>query len=121
MVFEIQKRGSQRVGVVKKSRIESFGDTESFPFSYEEIASRYGMAILEKDAVAQELATEQQITEILHLIDLLKIPEETWIKWLDKADSQRFEEMPSLYIQKCIDHLKEKINKDFQLRGVKAA
>lgn len=121
LVFEIQKRGQNRVGVVKKSRIESFGDTESFPFSYEEIASRYGMAVLERDAVAQELATEEQTTEILHLIDLLKVPEEIWTKWLDKADSERFEEMPRQYIQKCIDHLKEKINKDFQLRGAKAA
>lgn len=42
LVFEIQKRGDKRIGLVKKSRIESFPDTDTFPFSYEEIASRYG-------------------------------------------------------------------------------
>jgi len=42
LVFEIQKRGKDRVGLIKKSRIETFPDTEHFPFSYDEIAKRYG-------------------------------------------------------------------------------
>jgi hypothetical protein len=121
LVFEIQKRGNQRVGVVKKSRIESFEDLESFPFSYDEIANRYGRKVLERDSVAQELATDDQIEEIMRLIDLLKVPEETYQKWLDKAESERFEEMPKDSIQKCIDHMQKLINKDFQLRGAKAA
>lgn len=109
LVFEIQKRGKDRVGLVKKSRIEAFPDTDHFPFSYDEIAKRYGREVLERDAVAQELADESQVKEIVRLIDLIKVPEELYQKWLDKASSDKWEEMPKDAIQKCIDHLKSKI------------
>jgi hypothetical protein len=112
LCFEVQKRGKERVGLVKKSRIESFPDTETFPFSYDEIAKRYGRDVLERDAVAQELADDIQIKEILRLIDLIKVPEEVFQKWLDKASSERWEEMPKDAIQKCIDHLQNKIKGD---------
>ena len=110
LVFEVQKRGKDRVALVKKSRIESFPDTEHFPFSYDEIARRYGKDVLERDAIAQELATEDQVKEIVRLIDLIKVPEEIYQKWLDKASSEKWEEMPRDAIQKCIDHLKSKIS-----------
>ena len=95
--------------MVKKSRIESFPDTDHFPFSYEEIARRYGKDILERDAVAQELANKQQIEEIESLIDLFKVPEDVTQKWLDKSGSERWEEMPKDAIHKCIEFLKSKI------------
>lgn len=109
LVFEVQKRGGSRVGIIKKSRIQAFPDGETFPFSYDEIAKRYGREVLEKDAVAEKLADENQVKEVIRLIELLKIPEEIWQKWLDKANSERFEEMPFETIQKCIEHLKSKI------------
>ena len=109
LVFEIQKRGTHRVGLVKKSRFETFQDSDTFPFSYEEIAERYGRAVIEREAVAQELATPEQVKEIVRLIDLLKVPEETFQKWLDKASSESWEDMQKDSIQKCIDHLKLKI------------
>lgn len=108
-MFEIQKRGKDRVGLVKKSRIESFPDGESFPFSYEEIANRYGRAVLERDAVAQELASDEEVKEINRLIELLKVPEETYTKWLEKGSSERWEDMPKDAINKCINHLQSKI------------
>lgn len=109
LVFEIQKRGKQRVGIVKKSRIEAFPDGETFPFSYDEIASRYGKGILERNAIAQELASDEQIAEILRLIDLIKVPQEVYQKWLDKSNSEKWEEMPCDAINKCIDFLQLKI------------
>lgn len=109
LVFEIQKRGKDRIGLIKKSRIENFPDGETFPFSYDEIATRYGRDILERDAVAQELADEAQIKELERLIDLIKVPQEVYQKWLDKASSEKWEEMPRDAIQKCIDHLQSKI------------
>jgi hypothetical protein len=109
LVFEIQKRGRDRVGIVKKSRIESFADCDTFPFSYDEIANRYGRDVLERIAVSETLADELQVKEILRLIDLLKVPEDLYQKWLDKANSEKWEEMPSDAIQKCIDHLKLKM------------
>ena len=109
LVFEIQKRGAHRVGLIKKSRIATFPDTETFEFSYTEIAKRYGKEILERDAVAQELATPDQVKEIVRLIDLLKVPEEMYQKWLDKANSESWNDMQMDSIQKCIDHLQSKI------------
>lgn len=109
LVFEIQKRGNSRVGLVRKSRIETFPDGESFPFSYDQIAERYGRSILERDAVSQDLANDDQIKEIQRLIDLLKVSEETIQKWLDKANSETWADMEKTSIQKCIDHLKLKI------------
>jgi DNA polymerase III delta prime subunit len=109
LVFEIQKRGKERVGIVKKSRIESFLDSEQFPFSYNTIAIKYGRDILERDAIAQELASLEQITEIKRLADLIKTPQEIIQKWLDKAQAETWEEMPADVIQKCIDHLNEQI------------
>lgn len=109
LVFEIQKRGPNRVGIVKKSRFETFQDSDTFPFCYEEIADRYGRAVIERESVAQELATTEQIKEIARLIDLLKVPEDIYQKWLDKANSESFEDMQKDSIQKCIDHLTSKI------------
>jgi len=109
LVFEIQKRGQDRIGLIKKSRIEGFPDTETFTFSYEEIAKRYGREVLERDAVAQEIASSEQIKELLRLIELIKVPEEMWSKWLDKGNSETWSEMPKESIQKCIDFLQSKI------------
>lgn len=109
LVFEIQKRGKHRLALIKKSRIESFPDSDTFDFSYSEVSKRYGKTILERDAVAQELASAEQINEMIRLIDLIKVPEETFRKWLDKAGSEKWEEMPKDAIQKCIDHLTSKI------------
>lgn len=110
LVFEIQKRGKERVGLVKKTRIQSFQDDETFPFSYDEIAERYGRKNLEKNAVAERLATQEQVEELTKLVDLLKVDEEIITKWLKKADSECFEEMESSSIEKCIEHLKSKLN-----------
>lgn len=112
LVFEIQKRGKERVGIIKKSRIESFPDGETFPFSYDEIKKRYGAEILEKDAVPEVLATEEQIKELKRLIDLVKVPGEIVDKWLTKANSESFEEMNTSVIDKCIDYVKKQIKGD---------
>lgn len=109
LVFEIQKRGSNRVGLVKKSRIEAFQDGEQFPFSYFDIAEKYGRSVLERVAISEVLATPDQIIEIKRLIELLNILPEISQKWLDKANANAWDEMPSEHIQKCIDALNKKM------------
>ncbi len=108
LVFEVQKRGKERVGIVKKSRIESFGDGEQFPFNYDTIAEKYGRHILEREATQEVLATQEQVTKIKYLIDLLKIPEETTGKWLDKVNAETFDEMTTQQIDNCIKFLQSK-------------
>ena len=109
LVFEIQERGNNRVGIVKKSRIETFPKGDTFPFDYEEISKRYGKDILEKDATPQELASAEQIKELTRLIELLKTPEEVYSKWKTKASAEEWSEMPKDAIQKCINYLKSTI------------
>jgi hypothetical protein len=84
VVFEIQRRGEKRVGIVKKTRLEAFPEMDTFPFCYDEIARRFGREILEREAAPQEIATHEQVKELTRLIDLLKIPEETYSKWKKK-------------------------------------
>jgi len=109
LVFEVQKRGNERVGIVKKSRIETFGDNETFPFSYKEIAKRYGNEILEKSSISQKLATNNQLIEVKRLIDLLKIPEEIYQKWLNKANAESLDEIEEKDMEKIINYLQSKI------------
>lgn len=113
LVFCIQKRGKSRVALVKKSRVEAFEDGETFPFSYDEIANRYGRDVLEQEATPEKLATDDQVNEIKRLVDLLKIPEETIDKWLTKASATDYAEMSEESAAKVIDHLNK------QIKGVK--
>lgn len=109
LVFEIQKRGKERVGIIKKSRIETFPDGETFPFSYDHIAEKYGRQVLEKDTIAEKLATIEQVNELNRLVELLKIPIEITDKWLDKASAENFAEMNEIVIDKCIKSLQDKL------------
>jgi len=109
LVFEIKKFGLERRGIVKKSRLQEFQDTDQFPFSYDEIATRYGREVLERDAVAEVLASKEQIARLVELVELFKVPEETVDKWKDKANATEFSEMNEIVISKIIAHLEEKI------------
>lgn len=111
LVFEIQKRGASRVGIVKKTRIESFVDNEQFPFSYDSIAEKYGREVLERDAIAQKLADETQIADMQHFIQLLKISPDIYNKWLTKHKAESWEEMPCEAMQNYLNQLHEKVSK----------
>lgn len=110
LVFEIQKRGKERVGIVKKTRVEGFPDGDNFPFSYAEIAKRYGKDVLERGTVPEVLATPEQVTKFKHLVNILKVEDATVNKWLTKASAETVEEFTTEKIQVCIDHLEKKIN-----------
>lgn len=109
LVFETQIRGDKFYAVTKKSRIDEFPMNESFIFSYDEVIKRYGAECIEKIVVPQELATKSQVDEVHRLIDLFKVPEETFMKWVEKHNAESFDELPQDVIQKIIDHLKSKI------------
>lgn len=110
LVIEVSKRGKERVGKVIKTRIEAFPEGDTFPFSYSEIARRYGAEILEKQAVPQALATAEQVAELERLIKALHIAGDVTAKWLDKAGAETWAEMPADAIGKCIDWCKKQIS-----------
>ena len=111
LVFEIQKRGQERVGIIKKSRIEKLPDGETFPFSYDEIALRYGKEVLERGAVSEKLSTPEQVEQLTYLIELYKEPQEVVQKWLDKANADNFNEVNETIMVKLIEHMESKSKK----------
>ncbi len=109
LVIELEKRGKERFGKVKKTRIKGFPDGEMFPFTFDNIKERYGAEVLERDAVPVELANNEQIAELRKLLEVIKIDQEAIDKWLAKADAESFEEVSSEAIQKFINFLKAKV------------
>lgn len=109
LVFELQKRGDERVGVVRKTRIEGFPEGEVFPFNYAEVARRYGKDVLEKDVAPQKLATVEQVKEANELCEALKTPLEEQEKWWEKYGASGWAEMPEDAMEKGLAHLRAKI------------
>ncbi len=109
LVFETQQRGDDYVAITRKSRLEEFPMKETFKFNYQEVVKRMGIESIEKEVETQELANQKQIDEIHRLIDLFKVPEETYSKWLGKHNAENFEELTFDVIQKIIDHLHSKV------------
>ena len=115
LAVELRREGERRLGVVRKSRIEGFPELEVFPWSYDEIASRYGGKILEKGATPVKMATPQQAAELERLLELLRWPENSengrtgWRKWLQKADAHEWTDMACEQIQACLDYLHQQL------------
>lgn len=106
LVFEVTKRGKERVGIVRKTRIETFPEGEVFPFCYAEIAERYGKQVLERNAVPVALATVEQVAELTTLLEARKDGTELMEKWCEKAGAEKLSEIPADAAAKCIAYLK---------------
>lgn len=109
LVLETSVLGRNFSAVVKKSRLKSFVTGEEVKFNYAEIVRRCDAEITTAAPVPIELATEEQVKELLRLINLLNIPAEEYQKWLTKAAAEQFEEMDTSTINKCIQFLQKKI------------
>lgn len=111
LVVELRKAGpTKRVGHVRKTRIETFVDGESFDWSYATIKEKYerfaGAGILDRTAQEVPLATADQVREIKDLLNIVRLPEGMVDKWFAKAGVDLWEDMPAEVIGKCIDHVK---------------
>lgn len=108
LIIEVQKRGKERVAIVKGTRLEGFTEDEVFPFSYDEIAQRYGHEIMEKEAVVETLASKAQVDQLKELVELYREPQETINKWFEKANCDSFDEMSEEVILKLIKFMESK-------------
>lgn len=108
LVFEVAKRGKERVGIVRKTRVEGFPEGEVFPFSYEEVATRYGRNVLEKDAAPVALATKEQADTLRALLAERTTGAETLEKMLTKYQAEDVEEIPAEVVVRCIEHMNGK-------------
>lgn len=109
LVFEIQRRGEKRVGFVHKTRVVGFPEGAVFPFSYDEVADRYGREVLEREAVSVALATQDQAVKIRALVAEAEIPLESQQKWLEKAQATEWTEVSAEQAGKIIAHLESQI------------
>lgn len=110
LCLQIEKNGNSRIARVKKSRLMGFPDASSFEWSYDAFAKLYGKDVIEKKAEIIVLATPEQVTEINHLLELVKLPDGETDKWFNKAGVTCFAEMDTKKIAACITAMKAKIN-----------
>lgn len=108
LMFEVEKRGKDRVGVVRKTRVKAFPEGDVFPFSYDEIANRYGREVLERDAVAVPLVTPEQLAELREILDNRKDGEDLTAAALKRADVDDLSELTQEQASKWIDALNKK-------------
>lgn len=111
LILNVVKQGASRKARVTKSRLTQFPDATTFDWSFAEFAKRYGREVIEAAAQAIIVATPEQVNQIKTLIEVLKVDSDLADKWLDKAGVEKFEEMDTDTIQKCIDHLTAKLPK----------
>lgn len=109
LCLNIVKMGENRKAFVKKSRLLEFPDASSFPWSYEEFATRYGKSVIEGDVKQIVLATKEQLEQLNQLLEVVKLPEGEVEKWLKKANAETLADMDSDKIDASIKFLKGKI------------
>lgn len=109
LAIQATKRGPQRMAVVRKSRIASFPDGETFPLDYAEFAARHGKEAVEGDTETITLALPEQVAEVKKLLDLVRTDPADVQKWWDKASVSDWPEMTGEQIGKVIDFLRKKI------------
>ncbi len=111
LALEVERRGLRTVAIVRKTRLEKFPDGDVFEFSYNAIRDRFGDA-MERIVTPVVLASSEQIEELKHLLDIVKMPDDTVDKWLAKANVEALEDMTADTISKCISFIKAKLPKE---------
>ncbi len=103
------KRGPQRLAVVKKSRLTAFPDGDSFPLNYADFASRHGKESVEGESDTIQLASPEQVAEVVKLLDIVKVADADIQKGFDKAGVSTWAEMTSDQIAVWQNFLKKRI------------
>jgi len=65
------RRGARRLATVKGSRLEQFGEAETFEWSFDEFARRYGREQLEKGCTPIQFASEEQLYRFNRALSML--------------------------------------------------
>ncbi len=100
--LQIVKTGSSRKARVTKTRLEGFPDLESFDWSYEEFAKRYGKDVIEAQGEAIKLANAEQIDRYGKLLATAKVDQKVLDKW---EENGAVAELTEADLQKRLDYL----------------
>lgn len=109
LVLELTRRGKDRVATVRKSRIEAFVEGATFDFSYNAIADMYGRNVIERKAIAIELASAEQVAELREALALRKDGETLEGKWIKAAGVETLNELTKEQAAKCIAAITGKV------------
>lgn len=107
--LETKLVGQTRFATVVKSRIEGFPVGTDIDLNFEEFEKLYGKAVVEGPVKPIVLADLKQVSEIKRLVDLLKVPEDEFDKWLTKAQATEVEDLSSENAEKMLKFLEAKI------------
>lgn len=111
LVFRLDNVNGKRIAFTEKERAE-IGKSRfppSFEWNYKNFLEFYGKEVIERAADPVAMSTKEQVAEVVRLLDVVKIDDETVSDWFTRADVDSWEEMSGERIQKCIDFLKKKI------------
>ena len=109
LTIQVKKQGNSRIGIVRKSRLTGFLDSDQFPLEYGEFAERYGKDFIEAAAQKIILANEKQVAEINKLLEVVNVPAADVAKALSRANAENFTELTDDQAAKFITWLKNKI------------
>jgi hypothetical protein len=111
-VFRLNVAGDKAIALTEKQRSEPL-EPQKFPqefeWSYTNFLKFYGSEIIEREAVAVQMATADQVAEITRLLEVVKVNDEDITKLFTKHDVEGWDELTAEAIQKYIDTLKKKI------------
>lgn len=121
LVFQIEKKGDERISRTIKERADIISGSaanqfvsnakfpEEFVWSYENFCKFYGKEIIEKAAVPVMMATAEEVDKLEKMIKVLNLDQEIVNKWLTKTDTDTFSEMTQDQISKCIEYVEKKL------------
>lgn len=111
LALHIRKIGGSRKAFIVKSRLEKFPEGTSLEWGYNEIANRWGKAVIEKEHTPVALATPEQLKKVKQLNDALKTTPEEIDKHMSYAEVTKYEDMAADKIAFVITRLEAKLPK----------
>lgn len=109
LILRIVLQGKRRMAQIGKSRFDAFPTGETFEWSYDNFADRYGRAVMEAEAQPLALASDEQVAEVRKLLDVVKVAPDFAEKCLARGGASDWSEMDADKIAKVIESLKEKL------------
>ncbi len=109
--MQIVRQGTARKAKIGKCRLKQFREGEVIDWNYKTFAERYGVEVIEAASTPVTPASAEQIRVIQEMCSIVRLDEDTRSKWFDKAGVDAWGEMDADTIQKCIDHLTNKLPK----------
>ena len=104
--LQIMKLGGSRKARVAKTRLDGFPDMESFEWSYEEFARRYGRDVIESTGEVVRLAAPEQLVKFKALLEVVKVDSKILEKWEENGTP---EELTEIDLEKRIEYLRKLI------------